>query len=76
AKISPRMKRDALRSCWFFQPMQVEELDEIVLHSVERRVPRRTTIFHRGDAGSSLMAVLAGQVDIRLGASEGNKEIT
>ncbi len=75
SKISPAMKREALRSCWFFKPMRAEELDEIVAQSQERRVARNTTIFHRGDPGTSLMAVLAGRIVIKLTGVEGNKEI-
>ena len=70
------MKREALRACSFFRAMTSEELDEIVAHSVERRFPRKAFIFHRGDAGSSLMVVLSGAIDICIDAADGSRKIT
>ncbi len=69
------MKRDALLASPFFQHMSTEELDEIIGFAVERRVPRGAVIFSQGEAGSSMMAVLAGRVRISAVSSEG-KEVT
>lgn len=55
--------------------MPDEELAEIAAHSPERRIPRRTTIFRRGDPGTAMMIVLAGQVEISLDGEEGQKRI-
>ncbi len=74
-RITPAMKRDALASSPFFQPMRAEELDAVVAHSTDRRVPRNTVIFNRGDEGHSMMAVLAGRVRVGSTSSEG-KELT
>jgi CRP-like cAMP-binding protein len=74
-RVTAQMKRDALASCPFFQPMRTEDLDAMVAQSQERRVARNTTIFERGDEGSSLMAVLAGRVRVGSTSPEG-KEVT
>jgi CRP-like cAMP-binding protein len=70
-KVTARMKRDALASCPFFQPMSPEDLDAMVAQSGERRVARGTVIFQKGDDGQSLMAVLAGQVRVGSTSPEG-----
>ncbi len=67
------MKRDALLASAFFQHMRNEELDEIIGFAVEKRVPRGTVIFSKGDEGSSMMAVLAGRVRISAVSSEGRE---
>ncbi len=73
-KITAQMKRDALLGNPFFAPLQAKELDEIVAASIQRRVQRGATIFEKGDAGRSMMAVMAGRV--RIGASsQGGKEV-
>ena len=74
-KITTGMKRDALASCPFFQPMRPEELDAMVSQSTERRVARNAVIFEKGDEGHSLLAVLAGQVRVGSISAEG-KEVT
>jgi CRP-like cAMP-binding protein len=74
-RISRQMKRDALLASPFFQHMGPEELDEIIGFAVERRAPRGTVIFSKGDEGSSMMAVLVGRVRISAVSSDG-KEVT
>jgi CRP/FNR family cyclic AMP-dependent transcriptional regulator len=74
-RISRQMKRDALLASHFFSHMRTEELDEIIGFAVERRLPRGTSIFSKGDAGSSMMAVLAGRVRISAVSADG-KEVT
>ena len=74
-RISRQMKRDALLASPFFHHMRAEELDEIIGFATERRVPRGTTIFSKGDEGSSMMAVLVGRVRISAVSAEG-KEVT
>lgn len=69
------MKRDALLASHFFSHMGNAELDEIIGFAVERRLPRGTSIFSKGDAGSSMMAVLAGRVRISAVSADG-KEVT
>ena len=53
------MKRDALLASPFFHHMSNEELDKIIGFATERRVPRGTVLFCKGDEGSSMMAVLS-----------------
>jgi CRP-like cAMP-binding protein len=69
------MKRDALLASPFFQHLSAEELDQIIGFASERRVPRGTLIFARGDEGSSMMAVLVGRVRISAVSADG-KEVT
>jgi len=74
-RISRQMKRDALLASPFFAHMRNDELDEIIDFAVERRLPRGTVIFSKGDTGSSMMAVLAGRVRISAVSADG-KEVT
>ncbi len=69
------VKRTALRTSPLFQAMQPEELDAILGFATERRVRRGQMIVQKGDAGSSMMAVLTGRVRISAVNAEG-KEIT
>jgi CRP-like cAMP-binding protein len=74
-RISLQMKRDALLANPFFHHMSTAELDEVIGFAVERRVPRGTLIFSRGDDGSSMMVVLVGRVRISAISPEG-REVT
>lgn len=69
------IRRRALLSSSLFQAMQPEEMDSILRLATERRYRRGQTIFQKGDAGSSMMAVLNGRVRIGAISLEG-KEIT
>ena len=69
------LRRRALLSSTLFQAMQPAELDGILRLATERRFRRGQTIFQKGDAGSSMMAVLGGRVRIGAISLEG-KEIT
>ena len=68
-------RREALLQSPLFQAMTSEELDDTLKFAVERRCPRGSMIFQKGDEGSSLMAVLIGRVRISSVSVEG-KEIT
>jgi CRP/FNR family cyclic AMP-dependent transcriptional regulator len=75
ARLDQGAKRAALRASPLFQAMRDEELDELLKLATERSWPRGATIFQKGDAGSSLMAVLRGRV--RIGAvSPDGREVT
>jgi CRP-like cAMP-binding protein len=74
-KIDRGMKRDALLGSAFFQSMRAEEIDEIISFASERRYTRGTTIFNKGDPGTSMMAVLAGRCRAGNVSAEG-KEVT
>ena len=75
AEDSGDIKRGALLSSSLFQAMRPVELDGVLKTAGERRVRRGQMIFQKGDAGSSMMAVLSGRV--RIGAiSMDGKEIT
>ncbi len=68
-------RREALLKSPLFQAMTSDELDETLKFAVERRCPRGSLIFQKGDEGSSLMAVLQGRVKISSVSAEG-KEVT
>lgn len=69
------MKRDALRTSAFFAHMKAHELDELIAMSTERRTPRGTLIFSKGDPGGFMMAVLTGHVRVGSMSLEG-REVT
>jgi CRP-like cAMP-binding protein len=69
------LKRTALRTSPLFQAMLPEELDAILDFATERRFRRGQMIVQKGDAGSSMMAVLSGRVRISAVNADG-KEIT
>jgi CRP-like cAMP-binding protein len=72
-RIDRSMKREALLASPFFQTMRPEELDQVIDTAIERRVPRGTVIFTKGDPGTSMMAVLAGRVRVSSVSSEGKE---
>ena len=69
------IRRGALLSSSLFRAMQPSEIDSILRLATERRYRKGQTIFQKGDAGSSMMAVLGGRVRIGAISLEG-KEIT
>lgn len=72
-RIDRSMKREALLASPFFQTMRPEELDQVIDAAIERRVPKGTVIFTKGDPGTSMMAVLAGRVRVSSVSSEGKE---
>ena len=75
AKLERDAKRAALLASPIFQAMRPEELDAILRLASERSVPKGTTIFQKGDEGSSMMAVLRGRVRVSAVSADG-KEVT
>ncbi len=68
-------KREALRQHALFRGMTAPEIDDMIAHSTERRVARGGVIFNKGETGSSMMAVLAGQVRVSTMSADG-REVT
>jgi CRP/FNR family cyclic AMP-dependent transcriptional regulator len=68
-------RRAALLASALFAAMTPVELDSILAMAVEHRYRRGQTIFQKDDAGSALMAVLAGRVRISSVSADG-KEMT
>ena len=60
---------------FLLQHLEPAERDEILRYARERRFVAGEAIFHRGDIGTSVMAVLEGRVRIAV-SSEAGKEIT
>jgi CRP/FNR family transcriptional regulator, cyclic AMP receptor protein len=69
------MKREALLASPFFAHLRAEEMDDLIAHSQERRLPRGTLIFSKGDPGSSMLAVLTGLIRVGATSADG-REIT
>lgn len=67
-------RRNALLRSPLFQAMTPDELSETLKFAIERHYSRGAVILQKGDAGSSLMAVLTGRVKIS-SVSAGGKEI-
>ncbi len=74
-KLERDVKRAALLASPLFQAMKPEEVDQILKLASERHVPRGSTIFQKGDEGSSMMAVLRGRVRVSAVSAEG-REVT
>jgi CRP/FNR family transcriptional regulator, cyclic AMP receptor protein len=68
-------QRQALLNCTLFMAMRPEEQDRLLAMALERSVRRGRMIFQRGDAESSMMAVLKGSIRISTGSADG-KEVT
>jgi len=75
AKLGQEAKLAALQASPLFQAMTSEELDEVLKLATERVWPRGRMIFQKGDAGSSMMAVLRGRVRISAVSADG-REVT
>lgn len=68
-------RRAALLASPLFAAMTQAELDSILTMAIEHRYRRGQTIFQKDDAGTAMMAVLAGRVRISSVSAEG-KEMT
>jgi CRP-like cAMP-binding protein len=64
-----------LREHFLFAGLRAEDFEQLMGSATEQRFAHGRTIFRRGDPGSSLIAVLEGQVRIGV-CSENGKEIT
>jgi CRP-like cAMP-binding protein len=65
--------RRLLANCFLFQGLGPEERDQLVARAHIRRFGAGETIFHMGAPGSSMMAVLSGQVRISISSPEGKE---
>lgn len=66
---------DVLRTSLLFSGMQADDLEALLSVAHERKVHRGALVFQKGDAGSSMMAVLSGK--IRIGStSRDGKQLT
>ncbi|MBV9537424.1 MAG: Crp/Fnr family transcriptional regulator [Acidisphaera sp.] len=74
-RIGHAMRRDALLASAFFRAMRPEDIDQILGFAIERRYPRGTAIFSKGDPGTSMLAVLAGRVRVNSVSPDG-REVT
>jgi CRP-like cAMP-binding protein len=68
-------RRPSLREHFLLSALTAEDFEQLMASATERRFRHGQTIFRRGDPGSSLLAVLEGQVRIGV-CSETGKEIT
>jgi CRP-like cAMP-binding protein len=65
--------RRVLANCFLFQGLGTEERDQLVSRVHIRRFAAGDTIFSMGAPGSSMMAVLSGQVRIGISSPEGKE---
>jgi CRP/FNR family transcriptional regulator, cyclic AMP receptor protein len=65
--------RRFLANCFLFQGFGPEERNQLVSRAHIRRFAAGETIFHMGAPGSSMMAVLSGQVRISISSPEGKE---
>lgn len=65
--------RRLLGDCFLFQGLGAEERAALVTKAHIRRFAAGETIFHMGAPGSSMMAVLAGEVRISISSPEGKE---
>ena len=68
-------RRDMFSRHVLFTGLQPEQFEQIMSTATERRYVQGQTVFQRGDPGTSLIAVLDGQVRIGV-CSEDGKEVT
>jgi CRP/FNR family transcriptional regulator, cyclic AMP receptor protein len=62
-----------LANCFLFQGLGTQERDQLVSRAHIRRFAAGDTIFRMGAPGSSMMAVLTGQVRISISSPEGKE---
>ena len=74
-RVDASIKREALLGSAFFRSMRHEEIDEILGFAIERRFARGTTLFSKGDPGTSMMAVLTGRLRAVNVSAEGKEVI-
>ena len=65
--------RRLLGDCFLFQGLGAEERAELVTKAHIRRFAAGESIFHMGSPGSSMMAVLSGEVRISISSPEGKE---
>jgi len=74
-QLDPKVKRDLLHRTPLFAALRPAELDELVAFTAERRFPRDSSVFQRGEPGGSLMVLVQGRLRIGAVSVEG-KEVT
>jgi CRP-like cAMP-binding protein len=73
--MDPEARRRLLLSSPLFDALPRQALDDIIALAVDRTVRRGQTIFQKGDAGSTMIAVLSGRVRISSTSPDG-REVT
>jgi CRP/FNR family transcriptional regulator, cyclic AMP receptor protein len=73
ARIPAEDGRRFLGNCFLFQGLALGERDELVTRAHIRRFAAGDAIFHMGSPGSSMMAVLSGEVRISISSAEGKE---
>jgi CRP-like cAMP-binding protein len=77
--VSERSQGDVLRRSLaghpLFGALPERDLEALVRHAHTQRYPRGTTIFAKGDVGSSMMGVLSGTIKIASVTAEGKEVV-
>ena len=68
-------KRELLSAHYLFGALRPKELEQVLIFASERVFRHGTTIFNKGDPGSSMMAVLRGRVRICSFAANGQEVV-
>jgi CRP/FNR family transcriptional regulator, cyclic AMP receptor protein len=69
----PEDARRFLADCFLFQGLGPEDRGQLVARAHVRRLGAGETIFHMGAPGSSMMAVMSGQVRISISSPDGKE---
>ena len=71
--MSPERKREMFARHPFFSSLPSVDLDKVVRHAQPLTCPRGEVIFHKGDEGRGLLAVVRGAVKISVPSTEGRE---
>lgn len=66
---------ELLRRLPIFRELAPPMLARVASHATRRTVTRGTTLFRKGDPGSSLIAIVSGQVKISVPAADGREAV-
>ncbi len=64
-------RREALRGCALFRPLNSAELEAVLARAVIQRFERGATIMRRGDPASSMVLILQGRLRISVTSADG-----
>lgn len=67
----PDKARDILSRNFLFSQLSPKELDDLLRFASTRRLPARQEVFHKGDSGTQLFAILDGRVKVETSSITG-----
>ncbi|HEX7882223.1 MAG TPA: cyclic nucleotide-binding domain-containing protein, partial [Afipia sp.] len=75
APLFPNNKLSVLRKHPYFADLEPEAFDQLCRYAKHTTLKRGTTIFSKGDPGTSLIAVISGTVKISISSPDGRNAI-